>query len=223
MQGNHSGFSSDDKLFLLISCCFVTLLVISNIIAAKIIMVGNIVAPAAVLGYSLTFLATDTMSEVWGKERTRFVVNVGFFVSVLAALLVRGAIAMPAAPFWEGQAEFMTVLGGNLRITVASLAAYLISQHHDVWAFQFWKRKTGGRHLWLRNNLSTGVSQLLDTALFITLAFAGTATPLLPMILGQYILKVAIALLDTPLVYLAVHLIRKKNTPAATGANMTTR
>lgn len=197
-----------EKIFFLLGCSFAVLLVISNVIAGKIMSVGGMFAPAAVLCYSLTFAATDTMAELWGKERTKFVVNVGFFVTVLSALFIRLAIAVAPAPFWENQGAFELVLGSNLRIVLASLTAYLISQHHDIWAFTFWKNKTGGRHLWLRNNLSTGVSQLLDTFLFITLAFYGTGAPVLSMIAGQYVIKLLIAVADTPLVYALVYMTK---------------
>lgn len=207
--------STQEKLFVLLAASFAVLLVVSNIIAGKIIMVGGVVAPAAVLCYSLTFAATDTIAELWGREKTRFVVNIGFVVTILSALFIRLAIAAPAAPFWDQQDMFAQVLGTNLRIVLASLTAYLISQHHDIWAFSFWKQKTGGRHLWLRNNLSTVVSQLLDTVIFIALAFYGTGVPLLSMIAGQYVFKLLIALLDTPIVYLLVYGAKKMMHAAA--------
>ncbi|MBS4022294.1 MAG: queuosine precursor transporter [Dethiobacter sp.] len=203
--------SREEKIFLLLGCTFVVLLVVSNIIASKIITVAGLVGPAAVICYSLTFVLTDTITELWGKERTKFIVNVGFLVTIISAIFIRVAIAMPAAPFWPNQESYSLILGSNLRIVFASLAAYIISQHHDIWAFGFWKKATRGKHLWVRNNLSTGTSQLLDTVIFITLAFYGTGAPLLTMIMGQYIIKLAIAGLDTPVVYLLVHLI-KKNT-----------
>ena len=84
-----------------------------------------------------------------------------------------------------------------------------MSQYHDVWAFNFWRRITKEKHLWLRNNASTLVSQAIDTFLFIFLAFYGVV-PVIPLILGQYFVKLCIALLDTPVVYLFVHLIKKK-------------
>jgi len=83
------------------------------------------------------------------------------------------------------------------------MTAYLISQHHDVWAFHFWKDKTGGKYLWLRNNASTMVSQLLDTSIFIVLAFYGNV-PILTMIGSQYLIKVLIAAFDTPFCYIFV-------------------
>jgi len=173
-------------------------------------MVAGLVGPAAVICYSLTFALTDTITELWGKERTKLIVKYGFIVSIISALFIRLAIIMPAAPFWTDQDAYRLILGSNLRIVAASLIAYLISQYHDIWAFVFWKNITKGKHLWLRNNLSTGASQLIDTVIFITLAFAGMGIPLLPIIFGQYIIKIVIALLDTPIVYFLVNLIKKK-------------
>ncbi|HZK25681.1 MAG TPA: queuosine precursor transporter [Oscillospiraceae bacterium] len=204
-----STLSRQAKVFLLLSCCFTVLLVVSNIIAGKIIIVGTLMAPAAVICYSLTFAITDTLAEIWGKERTQFVVNLGFLTVILSAVFIRLALVLPSAPLWHGQEVFAAVLGSNLRMVAASLTAYVISQYHDVWAFTFWKEKTNGRHLWLRNNLSTTVSQLLDTVVFITLAFYGTGVSLWSMIAGQYLVKVIIAFCDTPLVYALVYLIKK--------------
>ncbi len=201
--------SREESIYILLGCTFVGLLVISNVIANKIITIGGLVGPAAVICYSLTFVITDTITEIWGKERTKYFIKVGFVVSIITAIFIRLAIIMPAAPFWPNQEEFNLILGTNLRIVFASLVAYLISQYHDIWAFLFWKKITGERYLWLRNNLSTGASQLLDTLIFITLAFFGTGAPLLEMIIGQYVIKLAIAVLDTPLIYLMVNLVKK--------------
>ncbi|MDR6224973.1 queuosine precursor transporter [Desmospora profundinema] len=205
--------SLDDRWFILLTGCFSGMLIIANVLAVKIIQIplgnGALFFPAAVLVYALTFAITDAVSEIWGRERTQWLVLVGFITSLLAAVMVQLAIAFPSAPFWQGQEAYAAVLGSNLRVTVAGLAAYLISQYHDIWAFQFWKRLTGARHLWLRNNLSTAVSQLLDTAVFITLAFYGSVPDLWGMILAQYVVKLIIAAFDTPLVYGLVWLIRR--------------
>jgi len=108
---------------------------------------------------------------------------------------------------------FAQVLGLTPRIVIASMITYLISQHHDVWAFHFWKEKTRDKDLWLRNNASTIVSQFIDSVLFISLAFYNVF-PILPLILGQFIIKIIIALLDTPFIYISVWLINRieKNT-----------
>lgn len=204
--------SRNDKIFILLTSIFISLLIISNIIAGKIIKINNLIGPAAVLCYALTFVITDTIGELWGKERTKYVVTLGFFSSVIAAIMIKLALLLPAAPFWENQNEFELILGNNIRIVLASMVAYLVSQYHDIWAFHFWKDITKGKHLWIRNNLSTCISQLIDTAIFITIAFYGTNTPLLNLILGQYALKLIIAICDTPLVYFLVKIIKKYDT-----------
>ncbi|MEE8435040.1 MAG: queuosine precursor transporter, partial [bacterium] len=117
------------------------------------------------------------------------------------------------APFWTNQAAYASVFGPANRIILASLVAYLISQSFDLWAFTWLKERFQGRHLWLRNNLSTAASQLIDTLIFITVAFYGTeAFPsildLWPLIGGQLAVKWIIAVADTPLVYALVYFLR---------------
>jgi uncharacterized integral membrane protein (TIGR00697 family) len=130
---------------------------------------------------------------------------------VMTAYLYLGRV-LPPASFWSHQAAYETILGTIPRIVAASMVAYLVSQLHDVWAFLFWRRVTKGKHLWLRNNLSTMASQLLDSVIFITLAFAGTVelSVLGNMIAGQYLVKFILALADTPFCYLAVRWARKE-------------
>lgn len=203
-------FSKEQRVFLALTTIFISLLVVSNVIAVKTISIGGLIGPAAVICYSLTFAVTDTISEIWGKKTTQYLVLLGLGATVLSALFIRLAIAMKGSPFWENQAEYELILGSNMRIVIASLLAYIVSQTHDVWAFHFWKRLTNGKYLWLRNNLSSMVSQMLDTVIFIVVAFYGTGAPMWTMIFGQYLIKLAIAALDTPLVYLLVGTIRKR-------------
>jgi uncharacterized integral membrane protein (TIGR00697 family) len=205
----------------LLACIYAGSLVVAAVMASKIIVVGPIVVPAGVLAYCLTFLITDVISEVWGKERAQTVVMGGFITLVLVFVLTGISILWPAAPFWPHQQAYKTILGSSARIMVASLAAYFFSQYHDVWAFHFWRRLTSERFLWLRNNASTIVSQLLDSVVFITIAFYGTM-PLAPLILGQWVVKVGIALLDTPFVYLLVHLLRRRLPSAKLGPSFET-
>lgn len=122
---------------------------------------------------------------------------------------------IPPADFWEGQDAYNAILGSVPRIVLASMVAYLVSQHHDVFAFHFWRRLTNGRFLWLRNNASTMVSQGIDTVLFITIAFAGTVPLdiLGSMLATQYVIKLLIAVADTPLCYALVKLVRRTGTP----------
>ena len=193
----------------LLACIYAGSLVLAAVTASKIIAVGPIVVPAGVLAYCLTFPITDVISEVWGKEEAQSVVMGGFITLVLSFLLTSASIVWPPASFWPHQQAYQTILGSSARIMVASLTAYLFSQYHDVWAFHFWKRVTTERFLWLRNNASTIVSQLLDSVVFITIAFYGSL-PVIPLIFGQWVVKVGIALLDTPFVYLLVYVVRRR-------------
>lgn len=187
------------------------LTIVANIIAVKLITIGNFIVPAAVLVYSSTYLLTDIIDEVYGRRLGHKTVLIGFVANVLGVLAIWLSIKWAPAPFIPAgfQEAYAKVLGQAPRIVFASTISYLISQNHDVWAFHFWKKKTGGKYLWLRNNLSTMVSQLLDTVIFITLAFYGTVplTVLFAMIKGQYLAKVIIAILDTPFCYLGVRMM----------------
>ncbi|MFW6030939.1 MAG: queuosine precursor transporter, partial [Halanaerobiales bacterium] len=157
----------------------------------------------------LTFALSDTLTEIWGKDRAKFVIKLGFAASVISAIMIKLAIMLPSAPFWTNQEAYQLILGSSIKIVVASMVAYLVSQFHDVWAFHFWKKLTKGKYLWIRNNLSTAVSQLIDTVIFITIAFYGTGSPIISMIIGQYTIKLIVAVFDTPLVYLGVNLVKK--------------
>jgi len=187
---------------------FVTSLLLANILASKIIVVGGLVLPAAIILYPLTFLFTDVVAEVEGKKSASSLVMAGFYLSIFMVAVILAGRLLPPAGFWKHQEAYTAILGSTPRIVLASMIAYLISQNHDVWAFHWWREKTGGRHLWLRNNLSTIVSQMIDSGLFIGIAFWGTVPPATigVMILSQYAVKVGIALLDTPICYLMVRL-----------------
>ena len=193
----------------LLACVYSGSLVLAAVMASKIITVGPLVVPAGVLAYCFTFLITDVISEIWGKQQAQTVVMGGFITLVLVFVLTALSIIWPPASFWPHQQAYKTILGSSARIMMASLAAYLFSQYHDVWAFHFWKRVTNERFLWLRNNASTIISQLLDSVVFITIAFYGSM-PLIPLILGQWVVKVGIAVLDTPFVYLLVYVVRRR-------------
>ena len=187
---------------------FAGLTVIANIIAVKPVMFGPFVVPAAVIIYATTFLMTDVLAEHWGKETAFQAVISGFVANIMLVLGVTLAIWWPGAVFWENQEALQMILGLAPRVVLASMTAYLISQNHDIWAFHFWKRKTKGKYLWLRNNASTAVSQLIDTTLFITIAFYGIL-PIVPLIIGQYVVKLIIAAIDTPFCYATVNIIQK--------------
>ncbi|MBF0451237.1 MAG: queuosine precursor transporter [Candidatus Magnetomorum sp.] len=179
---------------------FVGCITISSILANKIITIMGVFVPAGVIAYSITFIATDVISEVWGKERAQETVFGGFIALIAVFVLIQISLMWPKASFWNNDDAFASILGSTSRIIIASFIAYLVSQMHDVWAFHFWKRVTNSRHLWLRNNLSTAVSQFLDSFIFITIAFYGVL-PVWPLIYGQWLIKFMIAIMDTPIIY----------------------
>ena len=182
---------------------FVSGLVVANIIAAKVVVIWNLVVPAAIIIYPFTFLLTDIIGELYGKKEANRTVWYGLLASVFAMVVIYVGMLLPVAPFMpEKQTAYEALLGPNRRIVLASLVAYLCSQKHDVWAFHFLRNLTKGRHKWLRNNLSTMASQLVDTVIFIGLAFWGTVPHVEKMIFGQYIIKVVIALAETPIFYI---------------------
>jgi len=208
-------------VLVVLATLFATCLLVANILAVKLVSISGWVVPAGVIAYPLTFLFTDVIAELYGRRIASRVVWLGFGANILMVMLVFGGRLLPPAPFWEGQPAYESILGMVPRIVLASMIAYLISQHHDVFAFHFWRQKTKARFLWLRNNASTMVSQALDTGLFITIAYWGivpTGT-LANMLLAQYIIKLAIAAGDTPFCYMLVGLLKEKVKPPLASAS----
>ncbi|AIY04141.1 hypothetical protein Plano_0176 [Planococcus sp. PAMC 21323] len=200
-------------MLLYLNGAFVGLLILSNILAVKLFSIGEwAVLPAAVIVYVFTFPITDTIAEVYGKKAARQTVTAGFVTQLCALAFIFFAIHLPAAPFFANQESFETIFSAGFRVTLASLISYFISQNLDVSIFHKLKNKHGNSRLWLRNNASTMASQLVDTSLFITIAFYGTmpTSVLLGMILTQYIFKWIVAVADTPIVYLLVKLCRRQ-------------
>ncbi|WP_256403022.1 queuosine precursor transporter [Halorubrum salinum] len=206
---------------------FTVALATAQLTAAKVIalplpvalpVVGpEITLPGAALAYALTFLASDCYAELYGRRATQVVVNVAFLANFLVLALVWSTLAAPGVNP-EISAAFETALGPASNVVAGSLLAYVVSQNWDVFVFHAIRERTGSGLLWLRNIASTATSQALDTAIFVGVAFyaaptlLGVGSPLPPAVLlalglGQYLLKLAIALLDTPIVYLVVGLV----------------
>lgn len=192
---------ADKKLILLIAL-FVTSVTTANVLAGKIVAFGDyIVLPAAVVTYAFTFLLTDIINELYGRQTAQRAVFFGFYAQVFAMVMIYVGMLLPALE-QEMQDAYEMLLGQNFRFVVASMAAYFVSQSWDVWIFNKLKNKTNGRHKWLRNNASTMSSQFIDTAIFITIGFIGSVPSIWAMILSQYCVKLILALLDTPFFYL---------------------
>lgn len=229
-----------DALFLSLAGVFITALVLGNVIGTtkfvtlfvidmpgwlqaitpRIVRDGNIYTmsvPVGVLAYPITFLATDLISELFGRKKAQLVVWVGFFLNFFMLLVMSVGHWLPntggvsgGIQLFEGVYEFMV---GN---TIASMIAYLTAQTIDVRLFHFWKNLTGGKHLWLRNNASTMFSQLVDSTAILTILYlagnlgdnVNSVATLIILILNSYLFKFFFALFDTPLFYLGVRFLR---------------
>ncbi len=199
-----------DRHLVLLNVLFATSIVIANVLAGKVVMIGSFVIPAAVVMYAFSFLFTDIIHENYGKEEAKRTVQYGFIAQIFASIMIYFGMLLPVAPFaTDTQAAYEILLGQNYRFVLASLAAYLVSQHLDVYIFSELKKRTADRYKWLRNNASTFASQLIDTTIFITIAFAGTVPNIWIMILSQFVIKMGLALLDTPVFYFFTQITNK--------------
>lgn len=222
---------------LLIVALFVTALVTAQLTASKLLafslgfsvpIAGSmLILPGAALAYALTFFASDCYAELYGKRAAQEMVNVAFLMNFVVLLLVWSTIEAPALNP-DTASQFASVLGSSTNIVAGSLLAYVVSQNWDVVVFHRIKDVTGEGRLWLRNIGSTATSQLLDTALFVGVAFwalpafginSALGLPLystqgpsvLALVVGQYLLKLLIAVVDTPFVYAVVRQVRGRS------------
>lgn len=179
---------------------------LSQIMASKIAVFDlgfrTFEAPAAVLVFAVTFLLTDVVNEKFGQRQVHEMILVTFVTQVAMVVFLWIGGRLPAASFWPHQAAWDALLGVVPRITVASWITFLVSENLDAWLFSVLRRRTGGRHIWLRSLFSTIPSLTVDTVLFVTLAFAGTTIPLWPIMLGQFVTKYLVGIVDVPFMYL---------------------
>lgn len=180
-------------------------IIVANIQVLKLVdMFGFTVTLGNVL-YGSIFLATDMLNEFHGKKSAQKGVWIGFFMMVVATIYMQIALRFIPAADDFAQSSLQTIFEIMPRIVLGSLVAYVISQSHDVWAFNFWKTKTAGKYLWLRNNASTLISQLIDSVIFSVIAFWGVfSMPVFwDILITTYIFKLIVAVADTPFMYLA--------------------
>jgi len=193
---------------------FVVALVLANTLGTKITSLFGVRVSVGIFFVPLLFLITDIISEVHGKKKATEFVLISIAVLVFTLVMMYFSINLPANETWGGQEHFAFVFGSSLRMTIASVIAFVLSQFHDVWSFHFWKKKTHGKYLWLRNNLSTAISQFIDTVIFMFIAFYNL-TPkfnvlfIISLIIPYWLFKIFFALADTPLCYLGVKWLKK--------------
>ncbi|GAC1570970.1 MAG: queuosine precursor transporter [Candidatus Dormibacteria bacterium] len=198
-------------LLVLIAGLFVAVLVTSNIIVTKLVRLGPLEVPAAIVLFPLAYLFGDVLTEVWGFAVARLVIWTGFVANALVAGFIALAIALPAAPAYTGGDAYARVLGSTPRLVAASLAAYLAGEFLNSAVLARLKVATAGRYLWLRTIGSTLVGQSVDSAVFIVLAFAGVLPwPVIGTVIRDLVIvKVAYEVLATPFTYAIVTWLKR--------------
>lgn len=189
-----------------LSIIFVTGLLMANIMGQKVVNFGPIMSPLGILAFPITFIMMDTITDVFGKKKAHMVIWGGLAANVVMALGLWLSSLVPSAEVYGLHSEYAAILAGVPRITLASLVTYVVSQMLDVHVFTKIKERTGNKRLWLRNNASTMLAQVVDSVLFISIAFVGTM-PLAVlgiMMASQYLIKFVATILSTPFVYLGV-------------------
>lgn len=198
--------------FVVTAALFVTCLLTANIIAVKLIVLLGFLVPAGIIIFPLSYLFGDVLTEVYGYGAARRVIWLGFACNLLAVIaIVLGGLA-PAAPFWHDQAAYETILGFTPRLLLASFTAYLVGEFANSFVLAKLKIATRGRWLWTRTIGSTLIGEGLDTVIFISIAFWGIIPPplMLTAILTQWVFKVLYEVVATPLTYLVVGFLKRR-------------
>ena len=205
-----------ERLYYVLGALFIAALITCNLIANKFISLDlgfkTFIISAGVLPYPITFLITDILSELYGRKRTTHVVLSGLFASIFVLLILWLGAQFPAIESSPvDDTTFDQVFQNAWRVIAASMLAYLVAQLVDVRLFHFWKGITGGRMLWVRNNFSTIVSQLIDTTLVVVVLFIGVESTetMTGYIADGWMFKALCALFDTVLIYLFMAWARK--------------
>lgn len=214
-----------EKLYLMLSGVFIVSLCLGNVIGiTKFVVVplpyfDDLVIPAGLLAYPFTFLATDLICELYGKDRAQHLVWTGFLLNIFILFLMWLGHILPDASGVSGATStFESVYAFMKPNVIASMVAYLLAQSIDVRLFHFWKKVTDGKHLWLRNLGSTLGSQVIDTVCILTILFYSdnlgpdvtNLTILFGLMIKSYMFKLLFALIDTPFFYLGVHFLKDK-------------
>ena len=204
-------FQKNFKYLSLLTALFVTVLLISNVASSKILVLGPLTFDGGTILFPLSYIFGDVLTEVYGYARARRVIWTGFGMIILAALVFYVVGRLPAAPDWHGQAAYDQILGIVPRIVLASVCAFLIGEFSNAFILAKMKVVMKGKRLWMRTIGSTLIGEALDTSVFVVIAFCGIFSKelLWSIIISNYIFKVGIEVLFTPLTYSVVHLLKK--------------
>ena len=198
-------------LFMLAGILFAACLLISNIISSKIMSIGQWTVPVGVLVFPLSYIINDVVAEVWGYRKVRLIIWAGFAVNLLAVIFFSLSIVVPAAPFYQSQDAFATILGNTPRLVAASLIAYLTGSFLNAYIMSRFKVLTNGKGFSVRAVVSTLAGEGADSLIFITIAFAGIFEfkALMTMVLTQALIKTVYEIIILPVTILVVKKMKK--------------
>ena len=197
--------------FVIVVAVFVTCLITANVTAVKLTDIFGLILPAGVIVFPVSYIVGDVLTEVYGFHRARRVIWLGFFCNVIAVFAIWLGGIMPAAPFWDAQEAYDTILGYAPRLLIASFLAYLVGEFANSIVLAKMKVATNGRWLWSRTIGSTLVGQGLDSLVFVVVAFFGTIplAGLVAAIVAQWLFKSVYEAAATPLTYLVVNALKR--------------
>ncbi|MCR4676408.1 MAG: queuosine precursor transporter [Sphaerochaetaceae bacterium] len=209
---NESNIKKRDFLFAL----FIMAMVVVNTLGSKITTIFGVRVSVGIFLMPVLFLITDIIGEVFGEKEAQHFVNVSTVMLIIMFALIFLFIKVKPNETWGLQKEYEVIFSSSMRMTLASVISFVISQKLDVFLFGVWKKVTRGKYLWVRNNFSTIISQFIDTTIFDFIAFYHmnekyTAAFVFSLIIPYWLFKVAFALLDTPFCYLGVRWMKGKS------------
>jgi len=188
----------------LLIALYVTFVLTAQILAAKIsefkLGCKSFFVPSGILVFSITFLLTDIVNEKFGRKKTHEMILIAFIAQVAMVFFLWLGVIFPPAPFWKIQEVWQQIFGIVPRITVASWISFLVSENFDAIVFDWFKKITKGKYLWMRNVFSSIPALTLDSVIFVSLAFGGIM-PILPIIVGQIFIKWLVGLVNIPFMY----------------------
>ncbi len=200
------------KYFTFLSVLFVTVLLVSNIVSTKITDLGWFVFDAGTLLFPIVYILGDVFTEVYGFKKSRSVIWMGFFATLLMAIVLIVVGKLPPASDWGNQAAYDAILGLTPRIVIASLLAYFCGELVNAIILAKMKIMTAGKHLWMRTIGSSAVAQMVDTGIFAVVAFWGVLPNelLISVVVSNYVFKLGMEILFTPLTYKTVAFLKKR-------------
>ena len=195
-----------------VTSVFVTCLIVANIIAVKRIGIAWFMVPAGVIIFPVSYIIADVLTEVYGFERARRAIWIGFGCNAVAVVAIMVAGRLPSHPSWEGQAAYLEILGFAPRLLVASFVAYLAGEFLNAVVLAKMKVATQGKWLWVRTIASTMVGQGVDSLLFISLAFVGVMgiRDIAITVVSQWAIKTIYEAIATPATYWVVRVLKRR-------------